>query len=263
MSTYEKLNKAISGNNSILCIGLDIDSAMVPDGFSDISKLINFNKEIIDHTKDIACSYKINFAFYEQYGLKGWELLEQTISYIPDDIVIISDAKRGDIGNTSVRYARAVYDTLGTDAVTINPFMGLDSATPFISGGYEDKMAFILALTSNPGSNDFQRLESDGRTISKHVISKFYSNFDPHSIGFVIGATHPDELAEIRESIPDSFLLIPGVGTQGGNVEAVMKANKGLPAIVNVSRDIIYSSKGNDFASKAREKALYYREILR
>jgi orotidine-5'-phosphate decarboxylase len=236
---------------------------MVPDSFSDISTLINFNKEIIDHTQDLACSYKINFAFYEQYGLIGWELLEQTINHIPEDIVIISDAKRGDIGNTSVRYARAVYDTLGTDAVTVNPFMGLDSAQPFISGGYEDKMAFILALTSNPGSNDFQRLKSEGSSISKHVISKFYSNFNPHSIGFVIGATHPDELADIRGSIPDSFLLIPGVGTQGGNIEAVMQANNGLPAIVNVSRDIIYSSKGHDFAKKAREKALYYREMFR
>jgi orotidine-5'-phosphate decarboxylase len=263
MSTFEKLQKAIALNDSILCIGLDIDSAMVPDSFSDISTLISFNKEIIDHTKDLACSYKINFAFYEQYGLKGWELLEQTISYIPEEIVIISDAKRGDIGNTSVRYARAVYDTLRTDAVTINPFMGLDSAQPFITGGYEDKMAFVLALTSNPGSADFQRLGSEGRSISKHVIDKFYSNFNHHSIGFVIGATHPDELAEIRETIPDSFLLIPGVGTQGGNIEAVMKANKGLPAIVNVSRDIIYSSKGHDFALKARDKALYYREILR
>jgi orotidine-5'-phosphate decarboxylase len=124
-------------------------------------------------------------------------------------------------------------------------------------------MAFILALTSNPGSNDFQRLTSDGSSISKHVIRKFYSNFKPQSIGFVIGATHPEELAEIRESIPESFLLIPGVGTQGGNIEAVMKANKGLPAIVNVSRDIIYSSKGHDFALKAREKALYYQEVLR
>lgn len=257
MKSYDKLIKALSNKKTMLCVGLDTDMDKLPEPMAkSTSGMYYFNKEIIEATKDFAVAYKINTAFYEQYGLKGWEILKATVDMIPKDAFLILDAKRGDIGNTSAAYAKAFFEDMRADALTVAPYMGSDSIKPFLE--YTDKFVFLLALTSNAGSFDFQRLISGGKPLYKHVTEISANWADCTNLGFVVGATHPDELAELRAEHRDRVFLIPGVGAQGGDIEAVLAANKGKPSLINVSRGIIYASSGEDFASAARAKAEYY-----
>lgn len=259
MSSFAKLNNIIKNKNSILCVGLDTDINKLPKEFDkNINSMLEFNRTVIDNTKEYAASFKLNFAFYEQYGAAGFDILKQTISYIGDDAFIIADAKRGDIGNTSSAYAFSCFEELNADSITVAPYMGYDSVEPFLR--YKDKMTFILALTSNPGSNDFQRLEFNGNPLYINVIEKCTTWSDETTLGFVAGATYPNDIAEIRELIPNHFLLIPGVGTQGGNIEDLLKANSGGPCLINVSRDIIYTDSSENYAESIKFRAKYYRD---
>ncbi|OGU15757.1 MAG: orotidine 5'-phosphate decarboxylase [Ignavibacteria bacterium GWB2_35_12] len=258
MDTFEKLKRSQAKNSSILCVGLDVDLNKVPQQFKSVPDgLFEFNKSIIHATKDFVCAYKLNFAFYEQYGIEGYELLKKTFELIPENIVSIADAKRCDIGNTMTGYAKSIFDYFNADAVTINPYLGKDSLDPFFS--YKKKMVFLLTLTSNPGSANFQRLESGGIPLYKHIIKQSLSWADKTNLAYVIGATQPDDIDKLRALAPNNFFLIPGIGAQGGSVEAVVKANANGPAIINVSRAVIYASKEKDFAEKAREKAIKYK----
>lgn len=260
MSAFDRIYNFQKSKNSVLCVGLDTDLNKLPVKYdrNDVISLLEFNKAIIDITNHYACAYKLNFAFYEQYGTHGFEVLKSTIDYIGDSAYIIADAKRGDIGNTSSAYAKSCFDEFGADSITVAPYMGYDSVEPFLR--HKDKMTFVLALTSNPGSNDFQRLEVDGKPIYMHVIEKCSNWGDKNHLGFVVGATHPKDLAEIRDIIPEHFLLIPGIGTQGGNVEQLLKSNGKAPCMINVSRDIIYAGFGDDYLNKVQEKAIYYKD---
>jgi orotidine-5'-phosphate decarboxylase len=261
MKTYDKIIKAIEKNNSMLCIGLDSDINKIPHFVRNVpGGMLLFNQSIIESTRDLVCAYKINFAFYERYGIDGCDILHKTIESIPNDIVIIADAKRGDIGNTSNFYATAAFNRFGSDAVTVNPYMGRDSVEPFLRN--EEKMTFLLALTSNPGSADFQKLESEGKPIYMHVVEKSLRWADHRKLGYVVGATHPEELARVRSQAKDNVLLIPGIGTQGGDAEAILRANAGGPAIVNVSRSIIFASENADFAEQARRRAIEFKKLL-
>jgi orotidine-5'-phosphate decarboxylase len=258
MNAYDKLSRIQKLNNSMLCVGLDPDIGRLPKHMEpNLSSILDFNHVVIEATKDIVCSYKINFAFYEQYGVEGFEILKATFDMIPDYIFTIADAKRGDIGNTSKAYAKSSFEYFNADSVTVNPYMGHDSVLPFLE--YTDKMIFLLAITSNNGSLDFQRLVSDKKPIYKHVIEKSKAWADPKNLGYVIGATHPDVLKQIRNFLPANYLLIPGIGVQGGSVEETIKANNKGPAVVNVSRSVIYASHGLDYDIQVREKALFYK----
>ena len=221
--------------------------------------IFEFNKAIIDATHDLAVAYKPNTAFYEAYGIKGWQSLEKTVQYINEtypDIFTIADAKRGDIGNTSAMYAKAFFEDLDFDAVTVAPYMGKDSVEPFLQ--HEDKFAILLALTSNEGAYDFQTKKVDGVDLYKQVLETSKTWKNSQNLMYVIGATKAEYLAEVRKIVPESFLLVPGVGAQGGNLEEVCKygMNKNGGLLVNSSRGIIYASGGLDFAEKAREEAL-------
>jgi orotidine-5'-phosphate decarboxylase len=261
MKAYKKLLEIQEKRNSKLCIGLDSDINKIPSHFKkDIESIYKFNCEIISATREFAASYKINFAFYEQYGSHGFNVLKKTIEFLGGNEFIIADSKRGDIGNTSAAYAASCFEYFNADAITVAPYMGKDSLSPFLN--YKDKLTFVLALTSNPGSEDFQRLVIDGKQLYQHVIEKCNNWSNPYSIGFVAGATHPNDIYEIRKIAQDNFLLIPGVGTQGGDIQKIMDANSNAPCIVNVSRDIIYSGSGLDFANLAAAKANYYRNSL-
>ncbi|MFP4369486.1 MAG: orotidine-5'-phosphate decarboxylase [Candidatus Kapaibacterium sp.] len=258
MKAIEKLKNAVKAKKSLVCVGLDPDLKKTPGFLGDgIRTLLNFNKAIIDATKDIAAAYKLNFAFYEQYGIEGIEVLKETFDYIPDDIFTIADAKRGDIGNTSLAYAVSVFDYFGADSITLSPYMGSDSIEPFLK--YENKMAFLLCVTSNKGSHDFQRLDTGGKPLYQRVIEESSKWAGADRMGYVSGATHPEELAAVRKAAPDNVLLIPGIGAQGGELREVMRANAGGPALINSSRGIIYASSGPDFD----EKAAYNCKIIR
>ena len=261
MTALNKIKNIQKQNNSILCIGLDSDLNKIPNHFSkDINSLIKFNIDVIESTKDLVCAYKINFAFYEQYGIDGFSILKDTFDYIPQNIFTIADAKRGDIGNTSTAYAKSVFEYFKADSVTVNPYMGQDSVAPFIK--FKDKMVFLLAMTSNIGSNDFQKIVSDGKPLYQTVIEKSKRWSTHEQLGFVVGATHPEELKKIREIIPQHCLLIPGIGSQGGNIYGSISANSGGLAIINVSRDIIYASQEKDFKETIRERAKYYQILF-
>ena len=261
MNSYDKLNNSLKEAGSMLCVGLDTDILKLPEGISkNIDGIIEFNRIIIEHTSDITAAYKINYAFYEQYGHDGFIAIDKTMSFIPGNKFVIADAKRGDIGNTSKSYAKACFETFSSDAITVSPYMGSDSVKPFLE--YTDKMVFLLALTSNPGSNDFQRLISDNKPVYQHVITTSSKWSDYKKLGFVVGATHPDELKQIRNIVPKNPLLIPGVGTQGGDIDGVINANQNAPALVNVSRDVIYASAEIGFEKKVREKAEFYKSKL-
>lgn len=261
-NTYDKILDAQKQNKTMLCVGLDTDKNKIPEFLKNSKNgMLEFNKAIIDKTHDIVCCYKLNFAFYEQYGIEGMETIKETIEHIPAGIPIIADCKREDIGNTSTSYARACFDYFKSDAVTVSPYMGKDSIQPFFR--FSTKLVLVLALTSNPGSIDFQRLISDGKPLYRHVVDKTKLWAPKENLGYVVGATHPIELNEIRQDAPDRMLLIPGIGAQGGSIEQTLKANENGPAIINVSRDIIYSSKLEDFAAKAREKAITYNRSFR
>jgi len=242
---------------SYLCVGLDPDFNQLPFSFAHTpGDLLKFNKYIIDCTKDSCVAFKPNFAFYETMGYAGWEVLQETIDYIPSTHFIIADAKRGDIGNTSGNYAHAVFNHLKADAITVAPYMGSDSVIPFYN--YKEKWVVILGLTSNPGSKDFQFLTLEtGEKLYQKVIKEAKNWGNESNTMFVVGATHPNELVEIRQIIPNHFLLIPGVGAQGGNLEEISKYGliKEVGLLVNAGRSIIFASKGNDFEKAAALEA--------
>lgn len=258
--TYEALFEQISQKKSYLCIGLDTDIRKIPAHLNKAADpVFEFNKQIIDATADFCVSYKPNIAFYEASGVRGWESLQKTIEYIPKSHFTIADAKRGDIGNTSGLYARTFFDPsasgLDFDAVTVAPYMGSDSVTPFLE--FENKWVILLALTSNPGSGDFQRLEVDGKPLYEHVLKTSQTWAGPDRMMYVVGATQAAEFEKIRTIIPDHFLLVPGVGAQGGNLEELSRfgMNKHCGLLVNASRSIIYAGNGVDFAQKAKQEA--------
>ncbi len=249
----------IKAKKSFLCVGLDTDIKKIPQHLlNEEDPVFAFNKAIIDATSEYAVAYKPNTAFYEVYGAKGWASLEKTINYIKEnhpEIFVIADAKRGDIGNTSANYARAFFETLKADALTVAPYMGVDSVEPFL--GFDDKWVVLLALTSNKGSKDFQYLNAEGKELYKNVLMKSQEWADDNKMMYVVGATHPEELGEIRQILPNHFFLVPGVGAQGGDLQAVAKhgLNDQVGLLVNSSRGIIYASNGEDFAEKAAGEA--------
>ncbi len=249
----------IKAKKSFLCVGLDTDIKKIPQHLlNEEDPVFAFNKAIIDATSEYAVAYKPNTAFYEVYGAKGWASLEKTINYIKEnhpEIFVIADAKRGDIGNTSANYARAFFETLKADALTVAPYMGVDSVEPFL--GFDDKWVVLLALTSNKGSKDFQYLNAEGKELYKNVLMKSQEWADDNKMMYVVGATHPEELGEIRQMLPNHFFLVPGVGAQGGDLQAVAKhgLNDQVGLLVNSSRGIIYASNGEDFAEKAAGEA--------
>lgn len=239
-----------------MCVGLDTDIRRIPHHLlKEQDPLFEFNKRIIDATHKYAVAYKPNVAFYEAHGIKGWESLKKTIDYIPNDVLTIADAKRGDIGNTSTMYARAFFEEMNFDSITIAPYMGADSVQPFLE--FEDKWAILLAATSNPGGRDFQYLEIDDEFLYQKVIKTSMSWGTKNNLMYVVGATQPQALREVRKIIPDHFLLIPGVGAQGGDLKTVCEngLNNDCGLLVNSSRGIIYVSDKNDFASKASIQA--------
>ncbi len=255
--TRQALIDQIRSKKSFLCVGLDPDVSKIPPHLlHEQDPIFAFNKAIIDATKAYAVAYKPNLAFFECHGTKGWESLQKTIDYIPKDIFTIADAKRGDIGNTSGYYAKTFFETMGFDSVTVAPYMGEDSVTPFLE--YPNKWVILLALTSNKGALDFQTIkDSEGTALYKTVLKRSSAWGSPENLMFVVGATRADELAEVRKIVPEHFLLVPGVGAQGGSLEEVahygMNADCGL--LVNSSRGIIYASSGADFAEKAGQEA--------
>lgn len=258
--TRKQLVENIRRKGSFLCVGLDVDLNKIPEHLRhEDDAIFKFNKAIIDATAPYCVAYKPNLAFYETYGVEGWVALEKTVKYIKDnypDQFVIADAKRGDIGNTSKMYAKALFEHLDVDAVTVAPYMGEDSVTPFL--GYEGKWVILLALTSNKGSHDFQLInDADGTPLFESVMKKAQTWATPDELMFVCGATQADMFDEIRRIAPHSFLLVPGVGAQGGSLEEVAK--RGLTEdcglLVNSSRGIIYASSGEDFASAAGNEA--------
>lgn len=254
-----QLFEQIKKKQSVLCVGLDTDLDKIPKHLLKLEDpIFEFNKAIIDATHLFTVAYKPNTAFYEAYGIKGWQSLEKTVKYLNEkypDIFTIADAKRGDIGNTSSRYAKAFFEDLGFDSVTTAPYMGKDSIEPFLA--FEGKFTIMLALTSNPGAFDFQTQKIDGLELYKKVLetSKFWEN--SNRLMYVVGATKSEYLAEIRKIVPDSFLLVPGVGAQGGSVDAVFKygANDKAGLLINSSRGIIYASAEENFAEAAATEA--------
>ena len=254
------LVEQIRSKQSFLCVGLDTDIQKMPTHLSkDAKGILAFNKAIIDATHDLAVAYKINTAFYEALGVAGYQALEDTVAYLnanyPEQF-LIADAKRGDIGNTSTQYAKAFFEAMDFDAVTVAPYMGRDSVEPFLQ--FEGKYAILLALTSNSGAFDFQTLtDTDGQKVYEHVIRSSQSWDHANRLMYVLGATKTDHLAAIRKQLPDAFFLVPGVGAQGGDLSAVYQAasNKEIGLLVNASRSIIFTDSGQDFAQAARNAA--------
>ena len=255
----DSLYQEIKVKESFLCVGLDVDLKKIPPHLlNEKDPIFSFSKSIIDATHSFTVAYKPNLAFFEAYGLKGWKAFEKTIDYLNKNYpnhFIIADAKRGDIGNTSGRYAKAFFENFGVDAVTISPYMGKDSIEPFLS--YKDKYAVLLALTSNKGSRDFQFSEDKGVPLYEKVLRLSTKFKNSNKLMYVVGATKSENLIAIRKIVPDSFLLIPGVGAQGGNLKEVVQngINSNCGLLVNSSRGIIYASSGTDFSTKAAEKA--------
>ena len=257
--TTQQLIAQIHKKQSFLCIGLDVDLHKIPKHLlEEEDPIFAFNKAIIDATNHLCVAYKPNTAFYEAYGLKGWKALEKTINYLNNnhpEIFTIADAKRGDIGNTSSMYAKAFFDDLAFDSVTVAPYMGKDSVEPFLA--FKDKHTIMLALTSNQGAFDFQTKQVEGQEFYKRVLKTSTTWENSQNLMYVVGATKAEYLAEIRQIIPDSFLLVPGVGAQGGNLQEVCKygMNKTVGLLINSSRGIIYASNQENFAEAAAHKA--------
>ena len=252
-----QLFEQVKAKRSYLCIGLDTDPAKIPKHLQSFEDpVFEFNKQIIDATHSYCIAYKPNIAFYEAFGARGWESLQKTLDYIPKDIFTIADAKRGDIGNTSALYAKAFFQNLNFDAVTVAPYMGEDSVKPFLD--HQGKWVILLAHTSNPGSADFQLLESKrGKKLYEEVIAKAQQWAGPDQMMFVVGATHADKILSIRKLAPEYFFLVPGIGSQGGDLETVSKSglNKTCGLLVNSARAIIYASPNKDFAIEASREA--------
>lgn len=268
MSFQQKLERTIKKNNSLLCIGLDTDIQKLPKHLlAENDPIFTFNKATIDATHDLVCSYKINLAFYEANAIEGATVMKKTMHYLNEaypDIPALADAKRGDIGNTSAMYAQSLFDYYGFDATTINPYLGVDSVEPFLK--YKEKGVIILCRTSNPGAADFQDLEVDGEPLYIKVAKKVIEwNKINNNCLLVVGATWPEEMKAIRAVAPGMFFLVPGIGAQGGDLQATLEAGltkqkSGL--LMHSARDILYASNGPDFAEKARERAITTRETI-
>lgn len=257
--TKSELINQINQTRSYLCVGLDTDIEKIPAHLkSNPDPIFQFNKAIIDATKDHCVAYKINTAFYEAQGLRGWEAMEKTVDYIPSTHFKIADAKRGDIGNTSSQYAKAFFETMDFDAITVAPYMGEDSIKPFLE--YENKFTIILGLTSNKGAQDFELQKMGDDFLYVKVLKTVSKWGTPDNLMFVVGATQASELIKIRKIVPDNFLLIPGVGFQGGSLKEVSEygLNKDCGLLVNVSRAIIYASNKENFADEAKQIAKQY-----
>jgi len=259
---FEKLERAARKNGSLLCVGLDPDPALMP-----VDDVAAFNRAIIGATSQYVCAYKPNLAFYEALGEKGYAALRETLAAIPPDIPVIGDGKRGDIGNTAKAYARALFDELGFDAVTVNPYLGGDAVEPFLER--EDRAAFILCRTSNPGARDLQDLAVSDGGVSRplfEVVAEAANRWDTRgNTGLVVGATYPDELRRVRQICPEMTFLVPGVGAQGGDLAAVMANGldgKGGGLVINVSRQVLYASKDAGFAQAAGEAARRLRDEI-
>lgn len=252
--TKKELIEQIKEKRSFLCVGLDTDLAKIPAHLLEAEDpIFEFNKAIIDATKDFAVAYKPNIAFYERYGVKGWQSLEKTLEYIPKNCFTIADAKRGDIGNTSGYYAQTFFETFEFDSVTVAPYMGSDSVKPYLN--FENKWVILLALTSNEGAKDFQFFENkEGKKLFEEVLGTSKEWATDEQLMYVVGATRAEAIAEVRKRVPNHFFLVPGVGAQGGSLEDVVKYgfNSQCGLLVNSSRAIIYASSGDDFADKAR-----------
>jgi orotidine-5'-phosphate decarboxylase len=262
--TRQQLIDKIHQKKSYLCVGLDTDITKIPKHFlSAPDPVFAFNKAIIDATKDLCVSYKINTAFYEALGVKGWEAMEKTVHYIGDEHFKIADAKRGDIGNTSDQYAKAFFETMPFDAVTVAPYMGEDSVKPFLQ--YKGKWAIVLGLTSNKGASDFELQQAGDELLYEKVLQTVSAWGSPENLMFVIGATQTDSFINIRKLTPGHFYLVPGVGAQGGSLKEIAEKamNKDCGILVNVSRAVIYASAGEDFAEKAREAAMEYQQEMK
>jgi len=260
LMTKQELINQIQQKKSFLCIGLDVDLTKIPIHLlTEEDPIFEFNKQIIDATHQYAVAYKPNTAFYEAYGIKGWMALEKTINYINEnypEIFTIADAKRGDIGNTSTMYAKAFFEDLNFDSVTVAPYMGSDSVEPFLA--FKNKTTILLALTSNKGGLDFQGLKTENEEVYKEVLKTALTWKNSENLMFVVGATKDEYFEEIRKIVPNHFLLVPGIGAQGGNLQDVCKygLNKDCGLLINSSRGIIYAGKGKDFAIKAQLEAL-------
>lgn len=264
MNFTDRLRSVQRERNSLLCVGLDTDSAKVPEALgASGDRVSEFNRRIIDATHDLVCAYKINLAFYEVTGERSWRTVHQTLAAIPDGIITIGDAKRGDIGNTAAMYAKALAQDYGFTASTVNPYMGFDSVEPFLAN--PEQGAFILAVTSNPGAKDFQYANVAGRPLYERVIKKARTWNANKNIGLVVGATRPKEMQAIRKMVPDLPILIPGIGAQGGDLKAAVRHgcdHKGELAVINASRSVIFASSGNDFAAAARAAAMKLRDEI-
>lgn len=260
----QELIAQIKEKKSFLCVGLDADITKIPEHLLDLEDpIFEFNKRIIDATKDFCVAYKPNTAFYESMGVAGWRSLEKTLDYIPDSIFTIADAKRGDIGNTSRMYAKTFFEQIPFDSVTIAPYMGKDSVEPFLE--YDGKWVIMLALTSNEGGKDFQTSRlANGELVFEKVLRRSLEWKNSERLMYVVGATRAEALTDIRQIVPDHFLLVPGVGAQGGSLQEVAKygMNKDCGLLVNSSRGIIYASRGKDFAEVAGEKARELQEEM-
>ncbi len=263
----KQLFEQIQRKKSFLCIGLDPVLDKLPKHLLKYKNpILEFNKQLIDATHDLCVAYKPNTAFYESNGVSGWDTLVKTWQHFPKDVFTIADAKRGDIGNTSSMYATAFFDeqksAMSFDSITVAPYMGKDSVSPFLE--YEDKWVILLALTSNAGSQDFQVKQSDGQKLYEQVITTSSKWATSNQMMYVVGATKAEEFQNIRHLAPDHFLLVPGVGAQGGSLSAVCKygLNKECGLLVNAARSIIYASNGEDFAEKAREEALVLQQEM-
>lgn len=259
--TRQQLFEQIQKKRSFLCVGLDSSLDKIPQHLLKYENpILEFNKQIIDATKDLCVAYKPNTAFYECYGKKGWETLIETWKYIPQDIFSIADAKRGDIGNTSAMYAETFFNEksseMSFDSVTVAPYMGSDSVTPFLT--FKNKWVILLALTSNTGHADFQLQEIEGSKLFEKVLKTSQQWATNEQMMYVVGATRGAAFADVRKLAPDHFLLVPGVGAQGGDLQEVCKygLNAQCGLLINSSRGIIYAGKGEDFAERAREEAL-------
>ncbi len=261
---YQTLIKTIKAKKNFLCVGLDTDFDKIPQHLlQSEDPIFEFNKKIIDATRDYCVAYKPNTAFYESMGASGWSSLQKTVDYIGDSHFIIADAKRGDIGNTAEQYAKAFFENMHCDSVTISPYMGGDAVTPFLK--YKDKFVIVLALTSNESAKDFQYFGEQNQPLYEKVIRQSSQWGDEKNIMFVVGATKPEAFKHIRSIAPNHFLLVPGVGTQGGSVADVCKygLNENVGLLINVSRQIIFASMGEDFEIKAKEAAMKFAEEMK